>query len=71
MAHTQIPGTPEYSAKQLYDLMQVPGRKEQLSGAQMSIMGTGNVDWNQAVNEVYLVMFREHLDFAIVNYMSG
>jgi hypothetical protein len=34
----------------------------------MSIMGTANVDWNNAVQEVYLVMFREHLDVDIVIY---
>jgi hypothetical protein len=70
IAQSQIPGTPEYSAKILYALMQMPGAQDQLQATQITILGSGNVDWNQAVNEVYLVMFGEKLDFAIVNYMS-
>jgi hypothetical protein len=70
IAQSQIPGTAEYSAKLLYVLMQMPGAQDQLQATQITILGSGNVDWNQAVNEVYLVMFGEKLDFAIVNYMS-
>jgi hypothetical protein len=32
MAQSQVPGTPEYSAEQLYSLMQAPGRNAQLPG---------------------------------------
>jgi hypothetical protein len=70
IAQSQIPGTPEYSAKILYALMQMPGAQTQLEAARISILGSGNVDWNVAVNEVYALMFREQLDFAIVNYLS-
>jgi hypothetical protein len=70
IAQSQIPGTPEYAAKILYALMQMPGNQEQLQATQITILGSGNVDWNQAVGEVYAVMFREKLDYAIVNYMS-
>jgi hypothetical protein len=34
IAQSQIPETPEYSAKILYDLMQVPGNKEQLKATE-------------------------------------
>jgi hypothetical protein len=70
IAQSQIPGTPEYSAKILYALMQMPGAQDQLQATQITILGSGNVDWNQAVNEVYSVMFGEKLEYAIVNYMS-
>jgi hypothetical protein len=70
IAQSQIPGTPEYSGKLLYALMQIPGAHTQLEAARISILGSGNVDWNVAVNEVYLVMFGEKLDYSIVNYMS-
>jgi hypothetical protein len=70
IAQSRIPGTPEYSAKILYALMQMPGAQDQLQATQITILGSGNVDWNQAVNGVFSVMFREKLDYAIVNYMS-
>jgi hypothetical protein len=70
IAQSQIPGTPEYAAKILYALMQMPGAQDQLQATQITILGSGNVDWNVAVNEVYYVMFREQLDYAIVNYLS-
>ena len=70
IAQSQIPGTPEYAAKILYALMQMPGTQAQLEDARISILGSGNVDWNLAVNEVYSVMFQEKLDSSIVKYMS-
>jgi hypothetical protein len=70
IAQSQLPGTPEYAAKILYALMQMPGNQEQLQATQITILGSGNVDWNVAVNEVYSLMFREQLDYSIVNYMS-
>ena len=70
IAQSRIPGTPEHSATMLYALMQIPGAQDQLEAARISILGSGNVDWNVAVNEVYYVMFREQLDYAIVNYLS-
>jgi hypothetical protein len=70
IAQSRIPGTPEHSATMLYALMQIPGAQDQLQATQITILGSGNVDWNVAVNDVYLVMFGEKLEYAIVNYMS-
>ena len=68
LANATIPGTPENAAKQLYEMMQVPGQKEQFMELQVNLLGS-DAEWNVLVANSYLPMYYADLHDSIRNYM--
>ena len=68
-AQSSIANTPENHAKQIYDIMQQPGQKEQLHALVVNFLGN-DAAWNEAVAKAYLPMFLVRMHDAIDEYMK-
>ncbi len=70
-AEANNPGSPANGAQQLYEIMAVPGKLEQLRQARIDLLGGNDVQWNASVAAAYYPMYSQRLHDAINLYVSA